>query len=103
MDMKLGPYICSGCSIGDTVDVDKLAILATKEYKPAICQTHAFLCGDEGAAIIRRDVERGTVDAVVIAACSPRVKAESFSFDPRMVLERINLREQVAWCHEAKH
>ena len=45
----------------------------------------------------------GTVDAVVIAACSPRVKSRGFSFDPRMVLERVNLREQVAWCHEAKH
>ncbi len=103
MDKKLGLYICSGCSIGDSVDVDKLAILAQKEYKPAICQTHAFLCGDEGTAIIRRDLERGNVDAVVIAACSPRVKAESFSFDPRMVVERVNLREHVAWSHEAKH
>jgi quinone-modifying oxidoreductase subunit QmoB len=103
MDKKLGLYICSGCSISDSVDVDKLAIMAQTEYKPAICQTHTFLCGDEGVAIIRRDVERGKVDAVVIAACSPRAKAESFSFDPLMVLERVNLREQVAWCHEAKH
>ena len=64
MDKKLGLYICSGCSIGDSVDVDKLAIMAQKEYKPAVCQTHAFLCGDEGVAIIRRDIERGKVDAV---------------------------------------
>ena len=103
MDKKLGVYICSGCSIGDAVDVDKLAIMAQKEYKPAICQTHSFLCGEEGTAIIRRDLERGKVDAVVIAACSPRVKAECFSFDPRMPFDRVNLREQVAWCHEAKH
>jgi quinone-modifying oxidoreductase subunit QmoB len=103
MDKKLGLYICSGCSISDSVDVDKLAIMAQAEYKPAVCQTHTFLCGDEGVAIIRRDVEREKVDAVVIAACSPRAKAESFSFDPLMVLERVNLREQVAWCHEAKH
>jgi quinone-modifying oxidoreductase subunit QmoB len=103
MDKRLGLYICSGCSIGDSVDVDKLATMAQTEYKPAVCQTHAFLCGDEGTAMIRGDIEGGAVDAVVIAACSPRVKAESFSFDPRMVLDRVNLREQVAWSHEAKH
>ena len=103
MDKKLGLYICSGCAIGDAVDVDKLASMAQSGYKPAVCRTHAFLCGEEGAAMIRGDVESGAVNAVVIAACSPRVKAECFSFDPRMVFDRVNLREQVAWCHEAKH
>ena len=52
--------------------------MAQSEYKPAVCQTHAFLCGKEGAALIRGDVESGAVNAVVIAACSPRVKAECF-------------------------
>ncbi len=103
MDKKIGLYICSGCAIGDAVDVDKLASMAQSGYKPAVCRTHAFLCGKEGAAMVRGDVESGAVNAVVIAACSPRVKAECFSFDPRMVFDRVNLREQVAWCHEAKH
>jgi quinone-modifying oxidoreductase subunit QmoB len=103
MDKKLGLYICSGCSIGNSVDVAELAKVAQAEYKPAVCQTHAFLCGDEGAAMIRGDIERGAVDAVVIAACSPRVKSEVFSFDPQMVLDRVNLREHVAWSHEAKN
>ena len=100
MDKKLGVYICSGCSIGESVDVGQLAKVAEGEYKVPVCRTHAFLCGPEGVNLIREDLKQGTTNAVVIAACSPRVKTAEFSFDPRMVLDRVNLREQVAWCHK---
>ncbi|MFI5110932.1 MAG: FAD-dependent oxidoreductase, partial [Terriglobales bacterium] len=100
MDKKLGVYICSGCSIGESVDVAQLAKVAESEYKVPVCRTHAFLCGAEGVNLIREDLKQGTANAVVIAACSPRVKTAEFSFDPRMVLDRVNLREQVAWCHK---
>ncbi len=102
MDKRLGVYICSGCSIGESVDVGKLAKIAESEYKVPVCRTHPFLCGQEGVALIREDLEQGAANAVVVAACSPRVKTAEFSFDPQMVLDRVNLREQVAWCHTAK-
>ena len=106
MDKRLGVYICSGCSIGDSVDVAKLAKIAESEYKAPVCRTHPFLCAEEGVALIREDLKQGAVNAVVIAACSPRVKTAEFSFDPKfdttMVLDRVNLREQVAWCHKPK-
>ncbi|MFI5114413.1 MAG: hydrogenase iron-sulfur subunit, partial [Terriglobales bacterium] len=70
------------------------------EYKVPVCRTHAFLCGAEGVNLIREDLKQGTANAVVIAACSPRAKTAEFSFDSRMVLDRVNLREQVAWCHK---
>jgi quinone-modifying oxidoreductase subunit QmoB len=38
MDKKLGVYICGGCSIGDSLDLDKLSEVATKEYKVEICK-----------------------------------------------------------------
>ena len=100
MDKQLGVYICSGCSIGESVDVGQLAKVAESEYKVPVCRTHAFLCGEEGVSLIREDLKQGTTNAVVIAACSPRAKTAEFSFDPRMVLDRVNLREQVAWCHK---
>ena len=37
---------------------------------------------------------------MVVAACSPRFKAEAFSFNHGSVVERVNLREHVAWCHK---
>jgi len=101
MDKKLGVYICAGCSIGDSLDLDKLSDIATKEYKVEICKTHPFLCGEEGAQLIGKDLEDG-VNTVVIAACSPRAKQEVFSYDPTVVLERVNLREHVVWSHPPK-
>ena len=98
MDKKLGVYICGGCSIGDSLDLDKLSEVATKEYKVEICKTHPFLCGKEGAQLIAKDIEDG-VNTVVIAACSPRAQQEVFSYDQGVVLERVNLREHVVWSH----
>lgn len=94
-----GVYICSGCGIGQSLEIGKLVKVATGEYKVPRCEAHPFLCGPEGVELIRKDIESGAVDGVVIAACSPRVKTEAFAFDPRMVLERVNLREHVIWCH----
>ncbi|HKM80505.1 MAG TPA: FAD-dependent oxidoreductase [Candidatus Acidoferrum sp.] len=102
MDKRLGVYICSGCSIGESVDVGKLAKIAESEYKVPVCRTHPFLCGEEGVGLIREDLQQGAANAVVVAACSPRAKSAEFSFDPQMVMDRVNLREQVAWCHKAK-
>src|SRR5579875_1482284 len=103
MDKKLGVYICSGCSIGEAVDVGQLVKVAEKEYKVPVCRTHPFLCGDEGLSLVREDLAQGTVNTVVIAACSPRAKTRQFAFNSGAVVDRVNLREQVAWCHEAKH
>jgi quinone-modifying oxidoreductase subunit QmoB len=101
MDKRLGVYICSGCSIGESLDVERLADVATKECKAPVCRCHPFLCGEEGVALIRQDLAQGEVNAVVIAACSPRAKTDRFTFDPRLVIDRVNLREQVVWCHKA--
>ncbi len=98
MDRRVGVYLCGGCSIGEAIALDTLADIARKEYKPAVCRAHPFLCGPDGVEVIRADVRAGTVDTLVVAACSGRVKTEVFAFDRGLVLERVNLREHVAWC-----
>ncbi len=100
MDKRLGVYICGGCSIGESLDVERLAKLAQKDCKAAVCRTHPCLCSEEGAAQIRADLDAGAVNAVVIAACSPRARIESFKFGAGQIAERVNLREQVAWSHK---
>lgn len=101
MDKRLGVYICSGCSIGDSLDVDKLSSVAARELKVPVCRTNACLCAPEGVAQIREDLAQGTVTTAVIAACSPRAKMECFHFGPTQIVERVNLREHVAWAHKA--
>jgi len=101
MAEKFAVYVCSGCGIGEALDVEALCAVGTKDGKAAICKTHAFLCGEEGAALIKTDVANEGIDGVVVAACSPRVKADVFQYDPPVFLERVNLREHVVWCHSA--
>ncbi len=96
MDRKLGIYLCSGCGISDAVDMEKLEKVATVGLKAATCAVHPFLCGKEGAAKIAADVKDG-VNTVVIAACSPRVMYDVFDYGTQVVLERVNIREHVAW------
>ncbi len=104
MDQKIGVYICSGCEIGEAVDLQALTTVANKEYKVAKCLTHGALCNPEGAALIRQDVQSGEINCAVVAACSGRVKTDVFAFDPMTtILERVNIREHVAWCQPAGH
>jgi quinone-modifying oxidoreductase subunit QmoB len=102
MDKRLGVYICGGCSIGESLNLEQLAKVASGEYKVPVCRIHPYLCGAEGLALIRADLEAGAVNALVVAACSPRVKTDCFAFDSGVVFDRISLREQVAWCQKPK-
>src|SRR5665648_342356 len=76
MDKKTGVYICTGCGIGESLDI-------------------------EGVSQIKSDIENEGVNTVVIAACSSRVNYDVFEFGPSILLERTNLREQITWCHPA--
>ncbi|MBI2833434.1 MAG: CoB--CoM heterodisulfide reductase iron-sulfur subunit A family protein, partial [Acidobacteria bacterium] len=98
MARKLGVYVCSGCAIGEAVDTDRLLRSARSDFKIAASLVHPFLCGSEAGQAICKDIAEGAVDAAVIGACSPRVKTDIFSFDA-VAVERVNLREHVAWSH----
>lgn len=100
MAKKIGVYICSGCGIGEALDVAALSKVAKKECKAQLVKDNAFLCGQEGADLIKKDIADEGVNVVVVAACSPRVYADVFDFGPDVMVERVNLREQVVWCHE---
>jgi quinone-modifying oxidoreductase subunit QmoB len=96
MDKKYGVYICTGCGIGDTLDMEDLVEIPEEEGLN--CTTHPFLCSKEGVAIIQKDVDDGKVNAMVIGACSRRVNFDVFRFD-NCIVERVNLREGVVWPH----
>lgn len=101
MDKKLGVYVCSGCGIGDCLDTEKLAQIAREERQISVVRTSPAFCLED-VGLIKGDIEREGVNAVVIAACSPRVKTSVFSFKSALV-ERVNIREQVAWSHPPCH
>ena len=98
MEKKTAVYICTGCGIGDALDIDALSQVATDEFSVPICRRNPFYCSQEGVSEIKKDIESEGVNTVVIAACSPRVNYDTFDLG-NVLLDRANIREQVAWCH----
>ena len=96
MDKKYGVYICEGCGIGDSLDIDKLCDIP-KEEGLAV-KTCPILCGQDGVELLKNDIAEEGVNTLVIAACSRRVLYDVFRFDG-CIVDRVNLREQVIWSH----
>ncbi|HXW69120.1 MAG TPA: heterodisulfide reductase subunit A, partial [Dissulfurispiraceae bacterium] len=90
MDKKIGLYICTGCSIGDSINVEKSVNIAKNALKVPVIKSHFALCGKEGLDLINNDIKNEGVNTLVIAACSGRVKYEEFDF-PGSLVERVSL------------
>jgi len=96
MDKKYGVYICTGCAIGDALNIEKLCNVPKKGGLSV--KTHPFLCGKEGVDLLKKDIADDGVNTLVIAGCSRRVNYDVFKFDG-CIVDRVNLREQVVWSH----
>ncbi len=94
-------FICTSCGIKDCIDTSGLAKIAEGSVKFGNCIEHKNLCLPEGLEIIEKSIIDGELSKVLIAACSPRVKTEEFSFNSDILVERVNLREQVVGSHES--
>lgn len=94
---RTGVYICSGCGIGDCVDVPALEQSASAGEGVVVTRTSAAFCLEDSARI-REDIAAENLDAVIVAACSPRVNRQVFDHRPALT-RRVNLREHVAWSH----
>lgn len=100
---NVGLFLCTGCDIGKAVNTDDFESVAT-EHGATSYAAHECLCSPEGVKLIHDAIDDGSVDTVVIAACSQRAKTEEFRFDPTKVAAyRVGLREQVAWTQEHGH
>ncbi|MFP4169249.1 MAG: hydrogenase iron-sulfur subunit [Desulfonatronovibrionaceae bacterium] len=98
MPEKIGVYICTGCDIGEQdIDFEQLKEHVDDEVSPALIKELPFLCGNEGVAEIKKDIEEGNIDGVCVAACSPRVMWDVFDFGLEIPVERVNIRELAVW------
>jgi quinone-modifying oxidoreductase subunit QmoB len=99
MEKKIGLYICTGCGIGDALDIEQLGKAADEEHSIPVCKNNPNLCSREGVDQIKNDIAEEGVNTLVIAACSPRVMYDVFSFE-NCIVDRVNLREQVVWSQK---
>ncbi len=101
MKKVYGAYLCTGCGIGNVLDVDGLKDAASDAG--IAMNDHSCLCGADGRAFIEKDIAEKGVNTIVVCACSPRVMQNEFNFGEETITVRGNLREQVAWtAGEAK-
>ncbi len=96
MDKKYCVYICTGCGIGDALEMEELCEVPEEEGFPV--ETHPFLCGKEGVELIKKGIADSGYNSLVIAACSRRVNYDVFKFEG-CIVDRVNLREQCVWSH----
>lgn len=101
MEKKYGVYLCKGCGIGEAINFESLQKVIKKEGKIQYIKEHDIMCSPEARAMILEDIkpEGEGINSLVIAACSPRVKYEELDF-PNVLVERCNIRENVAWTQE---
>lgn len=100
MAQKIGVFIDTGYGIGEALDIAALQKVVTKEMKVPVCRAEAYWNDPEKLAIIRNDIAGEGLTAVIIAGPSPRVYQDVFRFGS-VIVERVNLREHVVWCHPA--
>lgn len=98
MDKKYGVYICTGCGIGEALDVEGLSGIAEENGMPV--KTHEAVCSEAGRQVIKDDMANDGVNTPVICACSPRVWKDEFNFGDETITVRANLREGVVWSME---
>ncbi len=92
--------MCSGCGIGEAINCDGLAKLASGENKVPVCKVNGWLCSEEGVEGIRTDILTEGLNRVVVGACSQRFLSDVFTFGDKVMVDRVNLRENVAWTHK---
>ena len=104
---KIGVFVCHcGENISATVDCEKVAKTAAGYDGVVYSVDYKYMCSDPGQTLIKSAIAEKGLDAVVVAACSPRMHEPTFrkacaeaGLNPFMC-EMANLREHCSWVHE---
>jgi len=103
---RIGVYICHcGSNIAGTVDVKDVRAYAESLPNVIIARDYPYLCSEQGQELIKNDILDLKLDAVVVAACSPRMHEHTFRRAIRdagmnpYCMEQANIREQCSWVH----
>ncbi|MCE1165597.1 MAG: CoB--CoM heterodisulfide reductase iron-sulfur subunit A family protein [Bacteroidetes bacterium] len=105
--MKIGVFICHcGENIGRTVDCPRVAKAC--EWLPGVevSLDYKYMCSDPGQNMIKDEIRKKKLDAIVVGSCSPHMHEKTFrkaavdaGINPFLV-EIANLREHCSWVHD---
>jgi heterodisulfide reductase subunit A len=100
--VTVGVFLCDcGTNISGAVDLERVAT-ALDGVEGVTVLRHPFMCSEDGQDLVRKTLDDGAVDRVVVAACSPRhhgdvfrQAVEGYTDGPAPVMA--NIREHCAW------
>jgi heterodisulfide reductase subunit A2 len=104
---RIGVFICHcGENISRTVDVERVAAAAARIPGVAYATDYKYMCSDPGQNLLKKAIAEQNLDALVVAACSPRMHEKTFrnaakaaGLNP-FLCEMANIREHCSWVHE---
>ena len=106
---RVGVFICHcGINIAQNVDVEKLTDYASHLKDVVVAQNYKYMCSDVGASLIKKSIKDHKLEAIVVAACSPRMHEHTFQRVAndggvnQYQVEISNIREQCSWAHTEK-
>jgi len=101
MPEKIGVYF-DKASIGPLLDLEALTEKVQNKWSSVcpVVKTENILASDKGKKAIQSDLDSGEIEAVCICGSSPRVDWEVFDFGSKVLVDRVNLREQTVWSYK---
>ncbi|MGF7185116.1 heterodisulfide reductase subunit A [Desulfitispora alkaliphila] len=106
---RVGVFVCHcGSNIAATVDCPNVAKDSLEYPNVVHAEDYKYMCSEPGQEVIKKAIKEKNLDAVVVAACSPRMHEatfrktlESAGKNPYL-LEIANVREHCSWVHSDK-
>ncbi|MBD3341173.1 MAG: 4Fe-4S dicluster domain-containing protein [Candidatus Lokiarchaeota archaeon] len=103
---RIGVFICHcGINIAGVVDPELLVEYSKTLPDVVYATDYKFMCSDNGQQLIKEKIEDGTVNRVVVAACSPRMHEPTFRLTCKeaglnqFLFEQANIREHATWVN----
>ncbi len=105
--MRIGVFVCHcGSNIAGTVDVPKVAEIASEYPEVAFSTDSMYTCSEPGQEQIVTAVQEHNLDGVVVASCTPRMHEPTFRRTVERaglnsyMFEMANIREHVSWINK---
>jgi heterodisulfide reductase subunit A len=109
-DVKVGVFACHcGINISSVVNIPELIAYAKTLPNVAVAKEYKFMCSEIGQNIIKEHIEKGDINRVIVAACSPRMHEPTFRNTcaeaglNQFLFEQANIREHVSWVYMEEH
>jgi heterodisulfide reductase subunit A len=101
---KVGVFICHcGRNIGGYIDIAQLVEMVKTIPDVVISTDQKYMCSDQGQAEIKKALQEGLIDRVVVASCSPTMHEKTFrkcvseeDFNPYLY-QQVDIRENCSW------